>query len=581
MFTFTPIVIVLFITTAINIVISYISWQRRKTKGGTYFSLGIFGITFWTLAAMLDYAATPLGLKTFFAKAEAIGYYSAIALFAVFSISYAGHERWLEKRWVKAAFVSIPLTAILLTLTNEFHHAIWSGFVQKSDNIVVFEHGPAFNWGVIANYIFIAIMFINLWTASRKGSNVTRRQARILMLALLFPVAVNLLYREGAWGIEGVDWTSITFSISGLLFLYALHGIRLLDIVPIARDKLVNSISDSMIVLDVQNRIIDINQTAAQMLGGQTSAFLGKSMAEVAPPILSFLDQPLEHEQKFELESGDASGRHFDVLISPIYEHGSKNAIGRLIISHDITKRKFTEKALEQRLFEIEKLHQELQQAQTQLVEQQRGLAKAEERQRIARNLHDSLSQSIHSLGLFSDTLAAAIDRNDLERARRVLERVQESARQAHKETRLLLYELQNPNVERITDLVQALEERLERVERHTGVKARVIQVGSLECCPQEWYENLFWITIESLNNALKHAFAQNVEVRLRCSPQSLELEVNDDGVGFNAEEEHFGGMGLDNLHARAQLLGGTLTIESQPEKGTTICFRTEIPHTA
>jgi PAS domain S-box-containing protein len=816
MFKLTAIDVTLFITTAINIVVSYISWQRRKTKGGIYFSLGIFGITFWTLAAALDYAAIPLYLKVFFAKAEAIGYYSAIALFAVFSISYAGHERWLEKRWVKAVFVFIPLTAILLTITNEFHHAIWNGFVQKENNIVVFEHGPMFNWTVIANYILTIFIFVNLWMASRKGSDITRRQARILMLALLFPIAINLLYREGAGGIEGIDWTSITFSVSGMLFLYALYGIRLLDIVPIARDKLINSLGDGMIVLDTQNRIVDVNQPAQIAFNVPIDSLIGKDLTEIEPLSHTVLEQNIEQEVKteFEVEVGDGTRRTFDVLISPLREE-RKLVIGRLLIFRDITEHKIVETALraseerfrqlmmsapdsvfgvneegsitfaneaatrllgysldeftgmkvdellperfrrghavqraeyvsnprtrfmgsglnlvaihkegseipvdiklshiktdvgilviafmrditEQKLVEgrlrqqasfiehahaaiitrdlsgfirywnprafqvygwkgmevVGKLAHEilethystsreeveqalletgywegeltqvckdgrrvvvsshqalqrdalgitdaileinlditervqkdaaLQEAHDQIVNQQREIAAMEERQRIARNLHDSLSQSIHSLGLFSETLAAAIDRNDLERAKRILERVQESAQQSHKETRLLLYELQNPNTERVVNLVQALEERLEKVERHAGVKAQLIQEGSLEYCPQEWYENLFWITIEALNNTLKHAFARRVQVHLRFSPQRMELEVSDDGRGFDVSEANSGGLGLGNLHTRAGLIGGELTIESQSEKGTTVRFYADIPLT-
>ncbi len=369
MFKLTPIAITLFVTTAINLAVSYSSWQRRKTKGGMYFSLGMTGITLWTLAAALGYAAIPLYLKIFFAKIEAIGYHSAFALFALFSMPYAGNDHWLEKKWVKALFVFIPLTNILLTTTNELHKWIWTGFVRKANNVVVFEHGPAFNWVLITSYLLIIFIFINLWMASRKGSNVARRQARILMFALLFPVAVNLLYRLGAGGIEGVDWTSITFSVSGLLFLYALYGIRLLDIVPIARDKLVSSLSDGMIVLDMQNRIIDINQAATRMLDTTPEMLLGKDPMDVTPLIRPFLKQPPEQEIKTELEVGVPNKLYFDVLISPLRE-GPKRTIGRLIIFRDITRMKEAEAQLRNAYTQLEKQMKEIQGLQHTLHEQ-------------------------------------------------------------------------------------------------------------------------------------------------------------------------------------------------------------------
>jgi PAS domain S-box-containing protein len=214
---------------------------------------------------------------------------------------------------------------------------------------------------------------------------------------------------------------------------------------------------------------------------------------------------------------------------------------------------------------------------QAELVAQQRTVAVYEDRQHLARDLHDSLSQSIHSLVLFSETLVATIDKNNLERAKQIVERLQESAWQSHKETRLMLYELQASGPGRSVDLIRDLEERLAKVERHTGVKSQIVQEGSMEYCPPEWHENLYWIVIEALNNALKHAQARKVRIVIRPGPQRLELEVSDNGRGYDTDKARAGGMGLDNMRARAELLGGRLTIESNPQKGTCVHFSAEI----
>ncbi len=131
-------------------------------------------------------------------------------------------------------------------------------------------------------------MIAIFWMASRRGSDISQRQGRLLFYASIFPLAANLVYLFGVKGAEGVDWSSVTFSITGLLFLWALYDSHLLDISPIARDKLVNSLSDAMIVLDLQNRIIDVNQAAAEMLASTAEALLGKDLSEIAPLSLSF-----------------------------------------------------------------------------------------------------------------------------------------------------------------------------------------------------------------------------------------------------------------------------------------------------
>lgn len=342
MFRLSIIVIALSITTAINGIVTFVSWKRRRTQYGLYFALGMTGVTLWTFAATLDYAAIPLELKILFSKIEAVGYHAAFALFAVFSIYFAGNDHWLKKKWPRFLLVLVPVTNILLTVTNELHGWIWSGYIPAADGVYVFEYGPAFGWVIIDSYLLIIFIFFNTWMIYRKGSDLIKKQARILLFALLFPVAINLLYRLGAWGIRGVDWTSITFSISSLLFAYALYGIKLLAVVPIAHDKLINNLSDVMIVLDLQNRIVDINREAANALEASPSSLIGRDLIEVAPVAHSFLRQPPEREVKDEFSIGSGLERYFDVLLSPVRDESQK-LIGRLIIARDITERKRNE----------------------------------------------------------------------------------------------------------------------------------------------------------------------------------------------------------------------------------------------
>jgi len=342
MFKVTNIAIILFITTVINLFATYISWRRQRIGSGLYFTLAMAGLTIWTLAAGLGYAAVPLYLKILFAKIDALGYHSAIALFLIFFMYFGGLERWAENKWFRIILILIPVINLSLIVTNELHGWVWRSFSPVDNNVFVFEHGPAFIWIAVTGYLMLFSILAVLWKVSRSGSEISRRQGRLLLAASIFPVMANVVYLYGVKGEEGVDWSSITFSVTGLLFLWTFYGARLLDLVPIARDKLVTSLSDGMIVLDMQNRIIDINPAATSMIQSSSKELIGRNLVEVVPLLQHLIDQVSAQEIRTELEFGSALNRYFDVLFSPLYDDYMV-VVGRLIVFRDITGRKKNE----------------------------------------------------------------------------------------------------------------------------------------------------------------------------------------------------------------------------------------------
>jgi signal transduction histidine kinase/DNA-binding NarL/FixJ family response regulator len=193
-----------------------------------------------------------------------------------------------------------------------------------------------------------------------------------------------------------------------------------------------------------------------------------------------------------------------------------------------------------------------------------------EERQRLARDLHDSVTQALYSLTLFSEASQEYIKNGQLERVQQLDERISFTAQQALREMRLLIYELR-PSVLESEGLTRALQLRLDAVEHQVGLNAQLVVDMSVDL-PAIMAEELYRITQEALNNILKHAAAKKVTVHLHSNLKQVELRIVDDGKGFNPEliDEH-GGMGLNNMRERVEKLGGLLTIVSAPGEGTTV----------
>jgi len=199
-----------------------------------------------------------------------------------------------------------------------------------------------------------------------------------------------------------------------------------------------------------------------------------------------------------------------------------------------------------------------------------------EERERLARELHDSVTQSLYSLTLFTEGSLELAKNGEIELVKHNLTRIGETAQQALKEMRLMVYELRPLDLER-EGLVGALHQRLATVEKRAGVNARLVAEELIQLPPAVEKE-LYRITQEALNNILKHAEATFVTVYLRVVEEHLELEIVDNGQGFDLEKaDKTGGLGLRSMRERIDKLGGSLNIHSAPNKGTIVHVQVKI----
>ncbi len=211
------------------------------------------------------------------------------------------------------------------------------------------------------------------------------------------------------------------------------------------------------------------------------------------------------------------------------------------------------------------------------LRQQAREAAVVAERERLARELHDSVTQSLYSLTLFAEGALEQVRSGQLEPVQHNLTRIGETAQQALKEMRLLVYELRPIDLAQ-EGLVGALHQRLAAVERRAGITARLVTEDLIEL-PLALEQELYGITQEALNNTLKHSGATLVTVHLRLVADEVELAILDNGQGFDPDEvQGKGGLGLRGLRERVAKVQGVLTIRSAPGKGTIIEVRVKVP---
>ncbi len=194
-----------------------------------------------------------------------------------------------------------------------------------------------------------------------------------------------------------------------------------------------------------------------------------------------------------------------------------------------------------------------------------------EERQRLARDLHDSISQSLYGLVLSADVSNKLLKIKDFAGLEETLESIETVALQSLKEMRLMLFELRPLSLE-TEGLVKALNLRLNTVEHRAGIETSV-QISGVERLSLNMELEVYRIATEALNNALKYANASSVRLLLETDEQQVCLQVSDDGDGFEREQTGNGGFGISNMLERARKLNGRLEIHSTPGQGTSICL--------
>ena len=304
------------------------------------------------------------------------------------------------------------------------------------------------------------------------------------------------------------------------------------------------------IMLHVSNgTVIDANQNARDMLGYTQEELINLSPREINPnwaedgPV-EWKDFPLEVPVMDEGVVLRKNGTLIpvEVHLTPFESEGQWLMLS---VNRDITGRQQAEAA-------------------------QRELAVLEERNRLARDLHDSVTQSLYSLTLFAEAGLRLANSGEWERVISYLGELGETSQQALKEMRLLVHQLLPQDLEQ-AGLAGAIQQRLDAVEGRAGVEARLLVDGDLDLSPQ--IQAVFYrVCLEALNNSLKHAAADQVTVRISSGQGEAQLEIEDNGKGFepDALRDH-GGLGLISMRQRVDEIGGSLNIISKPGEGTKV----------
>jgi signal transduction histidine kinase len=564
-------------TSLVSFFIAFLAFRRRSVTGAMelgWLMIAAGSGAFWLI---FEAAAPTMSEKIFWSKLEYSGGVATPVLYLIFVLRFTGRDKLLSLRNILLLFI-IPAITFLLVLTNEKHNLIWSGFspISEKTNLMDYFHGLWFWIGYIAyTYLLLLLSSIYLIHFIIHQKKAFRSQALIIFTGGIFPWIVSIIYLTGSSPIPALDLTPFSITLSGVLAGYAILYSRLLDLVPVAREMLVEILPDGIIVLDSQNRIQDINEAAITFLYIRQKNIIGSDALSSASSVSRLMNAAIGRKSfdKTEVVEND------DAKTYSITSQSIKSQPGsRLVIIRDITSLKKTEEELI------------------------KAKEHAEESDRLKSAFLANMSHEIRTPlnGILGFTeLLSSTDLTDKEQddyleiirkgGDRLLKIINDIIDISKIESGQMQVSISKTNISEQLQTIysffkpEADSKRITLINKNaSAVDETIIETDS---------DKIYAIQTNLIKNAIKFTQSGFVEFGFEKGNSHLEFFVKDTGTGISNEQKEFiferfrqgndtltrnfegTGLGLSISKAYVEMLGGKIWVESEYGKGSVFYF--------
>ena len=742
--------LLLFLGAAQASILALYAWRRKPAAWALAYAAMLALAALWAITYGLELFSPGLAAKLFWQDVLLIGASPSGDAYLVFALLYTHRDRWVTRRNMLMLF-AVPACLILASWSFPSYFRATATLAPAGPfTVLSATPGPLWVAQVILACLAALLGIALIAQACVRWEQPFRAQAAVLALAGSMPFATSILFQCNVLPAFQINFTPVAFNVSELLMGWGLFRFGMLNLVPVAREAIVDNLRDGIMVLDNESRVVVVNRAMEQLVGLPRKQLIGLLSARLPPPWKD-LEDAAGSQKELVGGQGPVVRSLYPQVVALADDRGRSQ--GRLVILHDLTALKLTE-TLEARVaartrdlstlydvacligqtmdlpavlvgclaplqratgaaagviflagyaefggfrapipaatgaglpcqppevpaplrgapvllrlaaqqglpascidavessslwahlaasnepwlvqdlaeddrlaaipsrigeppaaslpfqamiaapvrgphrtvgviallgsaarqFNVEHLgllvtvaeQVGVAVANADLRRQAEVAAVAEERERLARDLHDSVTQMLYSQILFADAARKHLLAGDRQRAADYLGRLTAASQQALRDMRLLIYQLR-PDDPHSAGLGEALRRRLETVEERAGLTVRMSGDWDRPL-PAVVQEQLYWMATEALNNSLKHAAASAVTITLQATAGSVDMEIADNGRGFDPAAMR-AGVGLHSLAERAEGLGGSLALLAAPECGVQV--RVHVP---
>jgi len=331
-------------------------WSNRQAVGAKAFIVLELAILEWTLGNALELNSPDLAGKSFWTNVQYVGIVAVPVLWLIFTVQYAGREQWLTRRHVLLWWV-VPALTLFFIWTNDLHSLMRFNVrldISGPFPIIAKTYGLWFWIHTAYSYLLMLIGSFLLIRALQRAPQLYRQQRNIVLIGILLPWVANVAYVLRLIP-DRLDLMPLIFTASALIIAVGLFRFRLFELMPVAREVVVESMNDGVLVIDLHDRIADLNPCARSLLGQLDREVVGQPVAQVWSAWTALADRlDGAREVRAEIQvNADAAQRFVDLSLLPLRD-GHGQLIGRLAILRDISAYKRVEEALRQAQSELE-----------------------------------------------------------------------------------------------------------------------------------------------------------------------------------------------------------------------------------
>ena len=369
MFQFHPYAIVLAIS-ALAALVAALIILRRAVPGSWALGGVLLSSFVWSGAYALSWSVVGFYEKLLWLKFMYFGVGAVPGLFLIFTLIITHHTGWLTRRNLVLLCLEPAVITLLVWIDPRFIFDRIELHLVGSTTALIIQRGFGFWFNTFYSYTVILLAFYILGASARQANTFFRRQYLLILLGSVIPLAASLFTQAKYTELADLDMAPISFAVSSVIFAYAVFRHQFMDLLPVARGHLIESMSDGILVLDEKSRIVDINPVMRDFLEDDPASFIGQNVSVILQQWSQNTEQLLiGAETRTELKISKRPSRYLDLRITALYDNNKKRN-GYLMVFRDVTDRKEVEKNLRRAMDRLQTQLIEIGTLQSQLREQ-------------------------------------------------------------------------------------------------------------------------------------------------------------------------------------------------------------------